>query len=179
MEKGNDSLGLYYLLIVFFVVLIIIPPLFRYLMPNKTNTVKDSNVNVNNTTTNNNNNNNNNTSNGSTNQQTVLSHTLSCSLYATYYIISKYENSNIVDANFTYALKSDITSSTPMNNVYTIINNLKTVPGASIQDTGNQLSVQFAFSNNNAVPDALKQYAQEINTQKTSFESMGFKCVIG
>ncbi len=177
MEKGNDSLGLYYLLIVFFVVLIIIPPLFRYLMPNKTNTVKDSNVN--NTTTNNNNNN---TSNGSTNQQTVLSHTLSCSLddsYATYYIISKYENSNIVDAGFAYALKSDITSSTPMNNVYTIINNLKTVPGASIQDTGNQLSIQFAFSNNNTVPDALKQYAQEINTQKTSFESMGFKCVIG
>ena len=179
MEKGNNSLGIYYLLILFFIILIIIPPFFRYSMPNEGKTKKDTTKSTTNTTTDNTTT----TDTTNTNPTTPAVNpvkNMSCSLdetYVTYNIVSKYNNSVVTNISFAYTIKQNIPANTPMNNMHTVINNLKTVPGAAVQDTGTQLSIQFALENNN-VPDALKQYAQEINAQKASYEAMGLKCNI-
>ena len=55
---------------------------------------------------------------------------------------------------------------------------MKKVTGASVQDSGNQLSVQFGFSKDSSIPDELRQYTEEVKSQRDSFVKQGFKCDI-
>lgn len=181
MDKKNDSLGIYYLIILFLIIMIIIPPLFRYLMPNNTNT--NTNNNTNNTNTNQNQNINNNTNvDPNTNTTTPTTNTIStltCNLddeLISYNIVSKYNSEKISNIIFTYTLKQgQISNDAKVNNMFTVINNLRTVKGATVQENTNKISVEFNLEGNQ-IQEELNMYTQEKNTQKTSYEALGFKC---
>ena len=187
MEKKNESLGIYYLIILFLILMIIIPPLFRYLMP-ANNTTKPNTTQNNTNSTSNTNNPTNNTQSNNSNTNTVVPpastsgvNTLSCMLddeYLTYNIVTKYTNDKPTDVNFSYTLKTkQPPADAKINNMFTTINNLRTVKGASVQENTNKISVSF-YINDNSIQDELKIYTQEKNIQKSSYESLGFKCSI-
>lgn len=180
MEKKNESLGIYYLIILFLVLMIIIPPLFRYLMPANNTTKPNTTQN----TTNNTNNNNTNITNNNTvtpTTPTSIANTLSCTLdeeYLAYSITTKYTNDKITDINFSYSLKKgQLPNDAKMNNMFTTINNLRTVKGASIQENTDKISVSF-YLDGNPIQDELKPYSQEKNIQKASYEALGLKCTL-
>ncbi len=189
MDKKNDSLGIYYLIILFLIIMIIIPPLFRYLMPNNTNTNTNNNTNNTNTNQNINNNtnvnpntNNNTNVNPNTNTTTPTTNTIStltCNLddeLISYNIVSKYNSEKISNIIFTYTLKQgQISNDAKVNNMFTVINNLRTVKGATVQENTNKISVEFNLEGNQ-IQEELNMYTQEKNTQKASYEALGFKC---
>ena len=188
MEKKNESLGIYYLIIIFLIIMIIIPPLFRYTMPNPNSNKTNKNNTTQNTTTNNNNNTNNNINNNTnnnvdqnTNTVPTSGNTLSCILdeeYLTYNITTKYNSEKISDLNFSYTIKKQMPTGTPTNNMFTIINNLRTVKGASVQENTDKVGVEFYLEGVTTIQDELKLYTQEKTTQKASYEALGFKCTL-